>query len=64
MIFNVRASTSVGIAGFARDTAKTAIEKALELIRDGNEDVVITTPDDERYGPDRFDEMLRKYGPE
>ncbi len=64
MMFNVTSSTSIGIAGFARDMAKTAIEQALELIREGNEDVVITAPNDEKYGPDRFDEMLRKYGQE
>ncbi len=33
MIFNVRSGSSIGIAGFARDTAKAAVEKALELIR-------------------------------
>lgn len=64
MIFNVRSSTSIGIAGFARDTAKAAVEKALELIRECEQDVTITAPDDQRYGPDRFDEMLLKYGAE
>ncbi len=39
MIFTVNSSTSIGIAGFARDTAQDAIDKALELLRDGEKDV-------------------------
>ncbi len=61
MIFTVKSSTSIGIAGFARDTAKAAIDKALELLRDGESDVTITAPEGEVYGHDKFDEFLLKY---
>ncbi len=61
MIFTVKSSTSIGIAGFARDTAKAAVDKALELVRDGESDVAITAPDGEVYGQDKFDEFLLKY---
>ena len=52
MIFTVNSSTSLGVAGFARDTAKRPSIKALELLRDGERDVAITAPDGEVYGPD------------
>lgn len=62
MTFKVTSSTSIGIAGFARDTTATAIEKALELIGEGAQDVTITDPDGQVYEPDRFDELSLKYG--
>ncbi len=62
MIFTVNSSTSIGIAGFARDTAQDAIDKALELLRDGEKDVAITAPDGEVYGNDKFDGFALKYG--
>ena len=62
MIFTVNSSTSLGIAGFARDTAQDAVNKALELLRDGESDVAITAPDGEVYGQNKLDEFARKYG--
>jgi hypothetical protein len=61
MIFTVNSSSSVGIAGFARDTARAAIDKALELLRDGEKDVAITAPDGEVYAHDRLDDFARRY---
>jgi hypothetical protein len=61
MIFTVNSSTSLGVAGFARDTAKAALDKALELLRDGERDVAITAPDGEVYGPDKFDQFSLRY---
>jgi hypothetical protein len=61
MIFTVNADNTLGIAGFARDTAKSALEKALELLRDGKTDVSITAPDGEVYAHDKLDEFARKY---
>ena len=62
MIFTVNSSTSLGIAGFARDTAQDAVNKALELLRDGESDVAITTPEGEVYGQDKLDELARRHG--
>ncbi len=62
MIFTVNSSTSIGIAGFVRDTAQDAIDKALELLRDGEKDVAITAPDGEVYGHEKFDGFALKYG--
>ena len=61
MIFTVNSSSSLGVAGFARDPAKAALGKALELLRDGEKDVAITAPDGEVYGPDRFNQFFLKY---
>jgi hypothetical protein len=61
MIFTVNSGSSVGIAGFARDSGRAAIDKALELLRDGEKDVAITAPDGEVYAHDRLEEFALRY---
>jgi hypothetical protein len=61
MIFTVNSGSSVGIVGFARDSARAAIDKAMELLRDGEKDVAITAPDGEVYAHDRLDDFAHRY---
>ena len=60
MPFIVTASSRLGAVAMASDTAKSAIERADELIKQGLQNVSITAPDGRRYRPDQFRELLRK----
>jgi hypothetical protein len=44
----------------ASDTAKSAIERADELMKQGLQNVSITAPDGRRYRPDEFGTLMRK----
>ena len=59
-VFKVTADSGVGLAGFARDTAQTAIDKAVELIGQGVPNVRIVAPDGREYRPEEFNELSRQ----
>jgi hypothetical protein len=58
--FTVTAATPVGPLSVRRDTALSAIEKALELLGEGVTEVFVTGPDGTRYVPSEFDTLLAK----
>jgi hypothetical protein len=58
MPFIVTASSRLGAVAMASDTAKSAIERADELIKQGLQNVSITAPDGRRHRPDEFREWL------
>jgi hypothetical protein len=58
MPFIITATTEQGAASFQRDTPLSAHEKAVELQRRGERDVLISSPDGQLYAPADFDRLF------
>ncbi|UIJ73361.1 hypothetical protein [Aurantimonas sp. HBX-1] len=58
MPFIITATTEHGAVSFQRDSPLSAHEKALELQRLGERDVLISGPDGELHAPADFDRLF------